>query len=235
MNIRRLSDMVSPQIGAVSGGRQPVLSEENYIEGMADELPAIEEAEYNRSMTEERMQMDRDARSQARSDSNTSMAMETANLGIKAYPYLSKLAAGKTATALVPAVTNAGAGTGAGIGLSEVAGIPGYGATAGTGAAVGGAPAVGTLASMVPGAAGYVGAKIGGDKFTRQVGSLGGMVKNKTDQRHIGGAVKGGMAGVGAGALLGAQMGAWGGPAGSLAGAAVGGLYGAISGLFSSW
>lgn len=228
MNIRRLSDMVSPQIGAVSGGRQPVLSEEDYIEGMAEELPAIEEAEYNRRMTEERMQMDRDARSQSRSDSNTAMGMEAAGLGIKAYPYLSKLAAGKTATALAPTVGN----TIANVGMSEAAGSM---TGAETAAAVGGAPTVGGLASMIPSAAGYVGAKIGGEKFTRQVGSLGGMVKNKTDQRHVGAAVKGGMAGVGAGALLGAQMGAWGGPAGSLAGAAVGGLYGAISGLFSSW
>jgi hypothetical protein len=224
MNIRRLSDFVSPQIGAVSGGRQPAFSEEDYIEGMAEYLPEMEQAEYNRKMTEEQIGLDREARKQAVRDSNISLGIESANLGIKAYPYLSELAKGSGAASAVSSATAPVAN----VGLSEfVAGSPTGLANTAQGAATGG----GLLSSMsniakssIPSLAGYAGGKLGGDRFTRKVGSIGGLVKNKTTQKRTGAALKGAAAGAIAGAAFGGPVGAVG-----------GGLYGAISGFLSSF
>lgn len=87
---RRLSDLVSPQISAVSGGRAVDLSEEDYIDAMAEYMPEIEEARYNREMLDERTRLDEIARKEARQDSNIATGLTAVETGIKAYPLLSK-------------------------------------------------------------------------------------------------------------------------------------------------
>lgn len=95
--IRRLDELASPQLGVY--GRMPQLSEEDYIEGLAEELPALEEAEYARNAMEERIALDKEARREAEKDANIATGLGVADLGIKAYPYLSKLAGGKVTSA----------------------------------------------------------------------------------------------------------------------------------------
>lgn len=219
--IRRLDELVSPQLGVY--GRMPQLSEEDYIEGLAEELPALEESEYNRRMMEERIALDKEARREAEKDASIAKGLGVADLGVKAYPYLSKLAAGKTATGVASGVTQAAVDTGVGASIVPGTTTAVSGATeAGVGSKLVNAGG-GFLASMAPSAVGYFAGKAGGTRSTREIGKLGGMVKGKTAREMVGGGIKGAVAGM----TTGAAIGAMGGPIGVVGG----GIYGLLSGI----
>jgi hypothetical protein len=231
------SDILSPQLGAVSSGRAPKLNYEDYIESASSMLPALEEAEYARKVQEEQIALDNDARRQARVDANIALGIQGAQLATN--PLALKYG-GKVLSALTPKPPV----------MQTINALPSYATEYGGGSAMipsyatevpGGvnavAPAVNTTggktlstmgkvskfggSALADLGAGYTVSSILGEK-NRELGKLGGLVKNPNDQRNVGGA----MSGMAAGAAMGSVV-----PGlGTLIGGALGGIGGILGG-----
>ena len=223
----RLSDIISPQIGAVSGVQVSPLHESDFIEGQAEYAPQIEEAEYRRQMYDEENAINEEQRREQSRDSGIALGLEGVNTGIKAAPLISKYAPGF--------LSKLGAGAGktaldtSGNTLAVEAGSSGA-STAAPGILTKGAGYVSSLAPYAaPVGAGMIGADLGGEHFTREVGKdvSMGLAGHKQAQENVGRIAKG----AAAGAATGAAIGSFGGPIGTVAGGILGAFGGWLKGL----
>jgi hypothetical protein len=76
MPYRSQSELASPQIGAVSGGLNPMPNYESYLESSASLLPAYAEADFARKAQQESLRLDREARAQASRDANIALGLK---------------------------------------------------------------------------------------------------------------------------------------------------------------
>jgi hypothetical protein len=81
-NLRDSQDLVSNQIGAISGGNAPKLHYADYVEATARALPALEESEYNRKIQEEEIRLNNEARRQASRDANIALGIQGTNIAM---------------------------------------------------------------------------------------------------------------------------------------------------------
>lgn len=102
-NLQNPDSIISPQLGAISGGNMPKLHYSDYVESMADALPALENVEYNRKVQEEEIRLNNEAREQARRDANIALGLKGIETGIQVgtNPILQKYGS-KVLSALMP-------------------------------------------------------------------------------------------------------------------------------------
>ena len=226
-----MSDLRSPQMEAVTGRRQHV-PYERYLEGIASVYPEIKEREYQREIIEEQIELDAEAREQAKRDANISLGIQGAGLGLKAYPLMkeaglfAKLGGGSAVDAIPQAAPVAGAEASTlGMGSSPMLTPLTTGGTTAVGAGAETA-SFGLSSLAAPAGVGMIAGRAGGGRFTREIGKLGGLVKDKKAQSFIGGGIKGAAAGAAYGTAFPVPG------VGTGVGALVGFLSGGLSSLF---
>ncbi len=216
----RPHELISPQIGATTG-REPSLPYAGYLESLATNvLPGVKEAEYEREKLVEEEEFNRQAERDRAKDAKASLFVTGFSGAMEAkeyFPKLSKFFSGsksiaRTAEKAGGSIISSGSevanvvGSGvtpAGTGALDIIGKGGSIAKAGVGKTAGGLSKYATSPfsfgkGLLSYGAGTFAPLIGseqGAKSSREIGKLGGIIKDEGTQTIVGDVVKGAGAG----------------------------------------